>query len=208
MNNRQRNFPYSSGGRNPNSTAPTASGNTSGASNGLRPSISNPNSLPRLESRGISASRFPSGDPSYTPPPPANQIPPEGLNYEYTSRIPPSPPNYGNRSPPPPSPYYGTQTSSNLEEEEPHERSPVAPHVRSAPSSSDGRVQSASYRHNKTPRSKSPKRGTRRTKSSGERKTDQESLELELKTRLLTVVVVATVVVLLADLQMFHLPMT
>jgi hypothetical protein len=35
---------------------------------------------------------------------------------------------------------------------------------------------------------------------------DPESLELGLKTRLVLVVVVAAVVVLLADLQMFHLP--
>jgi hypothetical protein len=191
MDNRQRNSPYSSGGRNPNSTAPIAYGSTSGASDTLRSSIADPHSIPRLESRGISASsqqfaspasanRIPPSDPSYTPPPPANQIPSGGLHY--TSRIPPPSPNHGNPSPPPPSPYYGVQTTSSLEEEEPHERSQVAPSSSggrvpsSAPRSSGGRVQSAggsgSSRPHKNPRSKSPRRGARRTKSSGERQTD------------------------------------
>lgn len=194
MDKRQRSFPFTSGGRNggnPSTSYETATG----GSDALRSIISDPHSVPRLESRGISVAGRPFGN-SAIPPPPAASQNSHGAP-QYSSRTTSPPPSHVRRSPPPPSPFYGTQTASSLEDDDPHERSPVVHHQKSPTKTSGARTQSSgrgsggrvvsssspirgsggrvessgSSRRQKSP-NRNPKRSPRRAKSADEQKVD------------------------------------
>eukprot|EP00980_Cylindrotheca_fusiformis_P029822 scaffold23911_cov127-Cylindrotheca_fusiformis.AAC.2 len=192
MDKRQRNIPSSSRGRNGFNSSSLDS-NHIGVCDDIRTAIGDPNSVPRLESRGVSVRGMSPGTGS-------SRVPSGGTVSDSASPAPFGGSQSRNMSPtshqrshtlPQPTHIYGRQTASSLEDDEPYEQSPVAdPRPRSAgrarPAArrgSNGHTASAlssgSSHRKKSSHSRSPKRRIRRAKATDEPPND----ELEISSR-------------------------